>query len=205
MAGSAPLSSALDGGFTEPVLDAQGAFHAVMNALAEPGTVQPVGPATQPPMPLSPVAGAIALALCDADTPVWLDAGLAAEPAVTGWLSFHAGAPMVREPVAAAFAFIAEPAAMPPLAAFAQGSLEYPDRSATLVLQVAEFEGGETLVLEGPGIETQRRVAPRPLPADFTAQRVANRALFPRGVDIVLAGPGGVMALPRSTRIVSGD
>ncbi len=38
-------------------------------------------------------------------------------------------------------------------------------------------------------------------PADLAARAAANRALFPRGIDLVLAGPTAVMALPRTTRI----
>jgi alpha-D-ribose 1-methylphosphonate 5-triphosphate synthase subunit PhnH len=42
-------------------------------------------------------------------------------------------------------------------------------------------------------------VSPAGLPEDFAAQRTANRAFFPRGVDIVLVAGLRIMALPRST------
>ena len=86
------------------------------------------------PEPLAPGAAALALSLCDFETPLWLDPALSTE-AVRDYLRFHTGAPIVA-------------AAEPPspfsrgrsrgldLAAFSLGSLEYPDRSATLIVQL---------------------------------------------------------------------
>lgn len=188
-------------GFADPVFDAQRAFRAVMAALARPGTVEPLAGVARPPAPMTPELAALALTLIDHDTPVWLDAALAAAPDVGAFLRFHAGAPIVADPAAAAFALIAEPRAMPPLAAFAQGSDAYPDRSATLILQVAGF-AGTPLALAGPGIRGTAAFAAAPLPADFAVQLSANRALFPRGVDVILCAPGEVAALPRSVRLM---
>ncbi|MCZ8317043.1 phosphonate C-P lyase system protein PhnH [Phreatobacter sp.] len=187
--------------FADPVRDAQAAFRAVMNAMARPGSVQPVAGLTGAPAPLSPTAAAIAVALADYETPLWLDPALAAAPDVGAWLTFHTGARIVAEPARAAFALVAEPAALPDFATFAQGTDVYPDRSTTLILQVASLTGGPVLRLSGPGISGHAHLAATSLPADITAHLAANHALFPRGVDLVLAGPEGVAALPRTTRV----
>ncbi|PHP68763.1 phosphonate C-P lyase system protein PhnH [Zhengella mangrovi] len=192
----------LAGGLADPVFDAQSAFRAVMAAMAEPGTVHAPGRLAGPPAPLSAVAATILTTLCDADTPVWLDPALAASEAVTAWIAFHAGSPVTANPVEAHFAFVTDPAAMPAFDGFGLGSHEYPDRSTTIVLQVAGFDGGEPLTLAGPGIETTRTFAPSPMPRNFTTQWAANQARFPRGVDLVLAGPDAVACLPRYTRLV---
>jgi alpha-D-ribose 1-methylphosphonate 5-triphosphate synthase subunit PhnH len=126
----------IDGGFANPVFDAQAIFKAVMDAMARPGTIMPVKTLARPPEPLSATAAAVALTLCDHDTPLWLDSRLAESAAVYSWLGFHTGAPLVEVPGQAAFALAASPARLPPLANFAQGSQEYPDRSTTIVLQV---------------------------------------------------------------------
>lgn len=191
----------IDGGFVAPVFDSQSVFRAVMDAMAQPGTVQAVNVATQPPAPLSPVAAAVALTLCDHDAKLWLDAPLRSAGAVAPWLGFHTGAPLVTDESEAQFALVADAAALPPLAQFAQGTQTYPDRSATLIVQVAAFIGGPKLVLEGPGIETRAQIAPSGLPDDFCAAWRGNNALFPRGVDLILTAPEGIVCLPRTTRI----
>ncbi len=196
-------SIAIEGGFRNPVFDAQGVFRALMQAMAEPGTITRNIDLTRPPAPLTPEAAAVALTSCDQDTPIWLDAALAAEEAVRAWLAFHTGAPLTSTPSEAHFAFCAEPESLIGLENFAQGSQEYPDRSATLVLQVKSLSGGAELLLEGPGIETQRTLAPHPMPRHFARQWAQNRARFPRGIDLVLVSREGMAALPRTTRIVN--
>ena len=49
----------------------------LMDGMARPGTIRAVAPAVAPPAPLGMAAGAIALTLCDHDTPVWLTPALA--------------------------------------------------------------------------------------------------------------------------------
>ena len=100
-------------GFADPVFDAQGVFRAVMMALARPGTVHHLGVHLDPPQPLSRAAGALALTLCDNDTPIWLDARLSAAPAVKEFLRFRTGARLLAEPSEATFAIIADPQRLP--------------------------------------------------------------------------------------------
>jgi alpha-D-ribose 1-methylphosphonate 5-triphosphate synthase subunit PhnH len=194
-------TQAIEGGYANPVFDAQTMFRAVMDAMACPGTIQPCGELTAPPAPLSPVAAAVALSLCDADTPVWLDPAVQASPAAKHWLGFHTGAPMAFTPADAHFAIVSDPAELIALENFSQGTQEYPDRSTTLILQVPSLSSGEMLHLEGPGIETSVAFAPVSLPRHFVEQWKQNRARFPRGVDVILAAPEGVACLPRTTRI----
>lgn len=194
-------SEHISGGFPDTVLDAQAIFRTVMDSMARPGSVQIAKAETQPPQPLSPTAAAIALTLCDNDTPIWLDPALRQTPTVASWLGFHAGAPLTDVPADAHFALVADPAALIALENFAQGTQEYPDRSTTMILQVASLSSGGRLILEGPGIEGSTAFAPTPLPRHFVEQWKQNRARFPRGIDLVLAAPEGIACLPRTTRI----
>lgn len=191
----------ISGGFADPVFEGQAVFRAVMDAMARPGTIQPVAAPTQPPRPLSPMAAAVALTLCDNDTPVWLDPALQNAEAARSWLGFHTGAPPAHTPSKAHFALVTEPGSLMSLENFAQGTQEYPDRSTTLILQVASLATGDNLLLQGPGIEHTTLIAPTPLPRHFVEQWKQNRARFPRGVDIILAAPEGIACLPRTTRI----
>lgn len=195
---AAPLAA----GFADPVHDAQGCFRAVMNAMARPATRQliPTG-GLKPPAPLTPVAAAIALTLIDYDTPVWLDKPLMSSEAVKQFLRFHTGAPIVSEPVEAAFALVSAPESMIPLASFNQGSLEYPDRSTTVILTGQTFSAGPAVMLEGPGIKDTALLTTGPVPPVFWDQVIANNRQFPRGIDLIFAGATEAAALPRSTRI----
>jgi alpha-D-ribose 1-methylphosphonate 5-triphosphate synthase subunit PhnH len=192
----------IEGGFADAVLAGQRAFKAVMDALARPGTVQQLPGEASPPAPMPQGLAEIALTLCDHDSPLWLDAGLAAEAAVADWLRFHTGAPITADAGAADFAFAAS--GLPGLDGFARGSDEYPDRSTTIVLAVPALEGGPALTLRGPGIKEKAVIAPTGLPEDFVAQWAENRAQFPRGIDLLLVAPEGLIGLPRSTRIEHG-
>lgn len=194
-------AQSIEGGFADPVFNAQAVFRAVMDAMARPGSVQPIPAFAHPPAPLSATSGAIALALCDNDTPVWLDPALHASAAVISWLGFHSGAPLANTPADAHFAFIATPAEMMALDGFSQGTQDYPDRSTTLILQVADLTSGAPLLLEGPGIETTATIAPARMPRHFIEQWKQNNKRFPRGVDIILASVEAIACLPRTTRI----
>ena len=192
-----------EGGFADPVGASQTVFRALMDAMARPGSVQALPDVTAPPAPLSASASALIATLADADTPVWLDQALTKTPAVKDWIVFHTGAPVVGNPSDAAFALVAAPQSLSALNGFSLGTQEFPDRSTTIILQVATLSDGAPLTLEGPGIRVQARLAPDPLPQHFETQWRANRAAFPRGIDLILAAPGCVAALPRSTRLVS--
>jgi len=188
-------------GFADPVHDAQATFRAVMEALARPGLVRPLAPGLQPPAPLTPELAAIALALTDADTPVWLDPALAEAPAVAAYLRFHTGAPLTADPARAAFALVRDPARCPPFDRFASGTPAYPDTSTTLVLALDTITEGMGLHLTGPGIRGTARMALAPLPDGFVGQLATNRADFPLGIDLILTAPGRVAGLPRSTTV----
>jgi alpha-D-ribose 1-methylphosphonate 5-triphosphate synthase subunit PhnH len=187
--------------FADPVLQAQSTFRAILDALARPGTVQPLGEAVDAPAPLSAGAAAVALTLCDHDTPVWLDSGLRAND-VAEWLRFHCGCPIVENPGDAAFALVRDIENLPPFEAFNLGTAEYPDRSTTIVLQVEAFASGTQFTLQGPGIRGRKSFCAEPLPADLAERLTANRALFPRGVDLLLVTQNAIAGLPRSVRIV---
>lgn len=195
-------TEALTGGFAEPVFHAQSVFKILMDGMARPGTIQTVAPGVAPPAPLGIAAGAIALTLCDHDTPVWLSSGLA-KSAAPEWLGFHTGAPVVQEKAEARFAFIEGGVMLSSFGLFALGTQEYPDRSTTLVIELAGLEGGRRLALTGPGIQSVTEIAPAGLPETFLRLWADNRALFPRGVELVLTAGSRFLCLPRTTKIIA--
>jgi alpha-D-ribose 1-methylphosphonate 5-triphosphate synthase subunit PhnH len=194
---------AIEGGFDDPVLGSQSLFRAIMDALARPGTIQPLGVLPVPPAPLAPELGGAAAVLADHDTSLWLDPGLRHSSTVVDWLGFHTGALVVDDPAAATFALASANQVLPALSDFAQGTDEYPDRSTTLILTIEALEGGPRLTLRGPGIDGETVVTPRGLPQGFVRQWHDNRARFPRGVDVLLVAGGSLIGLPRTTRIAT--
>lgn len=195
------MSAALAPAFAEPVLQAQSTFRAVMQAMARPGRAQQLDHDLAPPAPLSAGAAAVALTLFDYETPVWLDGPLSEAHDVSRWLQFHTSAPVTKDPQNAAFALIAGAANIPDFNSFALGTPDYPDRSTTLILQVSGLSGGQALRLTGPGIDGEQTFAARSLPQDFADRMSRNRALFPRGVDLLLVTNDAIVAVPRSTHV----
>ena len=194
------FSVAIAPGFRDPVFQSQATFRALLDALAEPGSERPIEGIALAPAPLAPVAAAVIATLADFETTVWRDQTLRT-PEIDAWLAFHTGAPAASDPARAAFALIGAADTPPECAEFALGSDIDPSTSTTLVLQVAGFGEGRRYRLSGPGIDGSREVAIAGAPADLADRLAANHALFPRGVDLILAGPASVLGLPRTTRL----
>ena len=196
---SRPTSGPLPG-FGDTIHDAQRVFRAVLDAMARPGIVVDLAATIPAPAPLDPATVAVLMTLADFETPVWLD-GRATNAAVTEHLRFHCGCPLTDAPTDAVFALVAEPATMPPLAAFAQGTEEYPDRSATIIVQVPSITADSGWTLTGPGIRDHAHLGIGGLPPAFAGWLRDNQAGFPLGVDLIFTCGSRIAALPRSTRV----
>jgi alpha-D-ribose 1-methylphosphonate 5-triphosphate synthase subunit PhnH len=186
-------------GLADPAHDSQRLFRAVLDAFSHPGRIVSLPDPPAGAGPLSRAATAFLLTLVDRDTPVWL-APAFDTPQVCDFVRFHTGAPIVAQPVDALFAVLT-PDQMPPLDDFAIGTDPYPDRSATLVIELPSLVGGPQRWWRGPGVETRQAVALAGLPEPFWTQWAANRALFPCGVDLVFAAGSDLIALPRGIAV----
>ncbi|MBC2836865.1 phosphonate C-P lyase system protein PhnH [Paragemmobacter straminiformis] len=184
---------ALTGGFSDAPTQSARAFRAILDALSRPGTIVTVTGAT-PPAPLSQAAGLVLLTLADGTTPVHL-AGAADTPAVRDWITFHTGAPLVAA-AQATFA-LGTWDALAPHDRFAIGTPEYPDRAATLIVELPSLSSRGPQ-LSGPGIRDRATLS---LPE--TAAFKANHALFPLGFDCILTAGNRLAGLPRSTKVES--
>ena len=93
----------------------------------------------------------------------------------------------------------------------ALGTLESPELGATLVLTVDDLHDAApapasqstVLQLQGPGIPGTRGLAVSGLHPGWLERRAHWVAAYPLGVDLVLAAPQALVALPRTTRISS--
>lgn len=174
--------------------EAQGAFRAVLDAVACPGRVTRLPEGLSVPPALLPV-----LALADlgtgvhvlADEPRWAD--------VVGVATGAFDAPLDQARLVAALRAITGAE----LRALCRGSAQAPEDAALATLAVSDVAGGDTVLrLAGPGIPGTVEIAPRGLPRDFAAAR--GHADFPAGVDLLLVAPDGrLLGLPRSTAVTA--
>jgi len=190
------MADGLAGGFQDRPREAAAVFRAALDAMARPGRVQEVRGIVSPG-DLSPAAAALLLALADQDAPIWLPPRLA-EGDLARWLLFHTNAPQAR-PAHAAFA-VGTWAELQPLGQWSIGEPAYPDRSATLIIEVPALCGGRRMTLTGPGIETYETLAPMLPEGAPDAISEIGRA-FPLGLDIFFTAASSFAALARSTRI----
>lgn len=187
-------------GFSDPVGQSQQVFRAVLDAMARPGQIRCLSAPEGAPDGWSPALAAVALTFFDQETAVWLDSG-ANTDAAKAYLRFHCGCQLIHESAKAQFAVITNAGKSPPLHAFSIGDPLYPERSATLVIQVEALAGGPALHWSGPGIRGTVTTAPKGLPPEFAKHWAGNHTLYPSGVDVVFVAGDSVMALPRGVSV----
>lgn len=193
------MSTDLLSGFADQARDSSQAFRVMLDAMAQPGRILPLTPGFEAPAPLLASTAAICLTLCDYDTPLWLDASLRQAP-VMDYLRFHTGARIENDMAQASFLLCTPASAAEALRLASPGNAEYPDASATLVIQLQGF-AGESLTLTGPGIKDARAFTTCGLDDRFWALMEDNHQLFPLGRDVFFTALGEIAALPRSTHI----
>jgi alpha-D-ribose 1-methylphosphonate 5-triphosphate synthase subunit PhnH len=184
-------AAALSGGFADAPVQSARTFRQILEAMARPGTIHRVSGA-EPPAPLSVAAGVVLLTLVDPTTKLHL-AGAADCAEMRDWVAFHLGAPLVGAEEAD-FA-LGTWGALRPVGRFRVGEPDYPDRSATLIVEMDRLVNHGP-ALAGPGIEL---VTWLNLPE--TAAFRTNRARFPLGFDTILTAGDRLAALSRSTRV----
>ncbi|WP_299044115.1 phosphonate C-P lyase system protein PhnH [uncultured Tateyamaria sp.] len=180
----------LGGGFADPPHQSAEAFRSIMQAMARPGRILETGGAIAP-APLSVAASTVIATLCDPDTGIHLAGGHDTD-AVRDWIAFHTGARLVG---AGDAHFVLGPWDAIDLAPLPLGTAEYPDRSATVIVEMETLHtAGATLT--GPGIKD---TAALNLPDRVLFQR--NAARFPLGLDFLFTCGTRIAALPRSTKV----
>jgi len=197
----ASMSTGISPGFEDPVHGAQKVFSSVMHAMARPGRVAVFDNMPKAPDPLFDTTAALLLTLADYDTQVWFDPGLVGSSEAMNWVAFHTGAPQTNKREEAAFAVSRDVSVLEQLHTFAQGTAEYPDRSATLILQVEALNDETDWQLTGPGIENVHTLGVMPEMQTMVHAWNRNRSQFPLGVDLILCARKKTVCLPRTVKI----
>lgn len=192
----------------DPVFDAQTAFRTVLDRMARPGTVAPLGVAD----PRCPLAACRALAglartLIDHEVAFAVVAAGAGREGQAGELARYlvlATGSRPTEAASADFVFVLGPVPGGLLSGLRRGIPAFPDDSATVVVLVPDLDAGEGLpvALQGPGVPPQAVATLAGMtPADL-ADRDAANSEPPCGVDLILIDPAGrILCLPRSTKV----
>lgn len=172
----------------------QGAFRAVLNGFARPGTLAKVGD--------SEANAALVLLATLLDESVTLADPFNYLNGDQRRLLLAPDAPLSQA------RFVLRPGALPPAADFepARGTLESPEFGVTLVLTVDDLSvsaraGSTALRLSGPGIEGERVLHVAGLHPVWLSRRADWVGAYPLGVDLVLCAADRLTALPRTTRI----
>jgi len=181
----------LQGGFDASPQDGARAFRSIMNAMARPGRIFDITGAL-PPTPMSVACGTVILTLCATETPVNLMPSCDSEE-IRHWITFHTGAPFVG--ASEAQFVIGTWKEMLPLSQFKQGEAQYPDRSATLIIEAPDIRNSGA-ALRGPGIKDVHYFS---LP-DIVAFR-QNAAHYPLGVDFLFCANNQIAGLTRTTQV----
>jgi alpha-D-ribose 1-methylphosphonate 5-triphosphate synthase subunit PhnH len=174
-------------GFTDPAIQSAQGFRVLMQAMACPGTIHKLDLVHAPV--IGPAAATTLLLLADPTTPLHIAGAL---PKLDQWLRFHAGCPLVA-PENATLA-VGRWTDLP-LDRFSVGLPDYPDRSATLIVELDQLDDNGPR-LTGPGIREQASLS---LP-DVDAF-IRNNALLPMGLDFIFTCGNRLACLPRSTRV----
>jgi alpha-D-ribose 1-methylphosphonate 5-triphosphate synthase subunit PhnH len=190
--------------FDETAVQSSQVFRTTMSAMSRPGKIHAFRPSVTSPQPLLPGAAAILVTLCDFHTPIYLAAALAGAD-VEKHLRFRTGAPIASHPSSCSFAVLAAGPGMPALTEFPQGTHAYPDRSATLIIQVPHISNGDHVTLSGPGIKSAATLDVGNLDDGFWQAMMDNHAGFPIGVDVIFVSPTSICACPRSISIRISD
>jgi len=182
-----------------PAYDNQKIFRAILQTMSRPGTITRLGNLPTPPAGLHPAAAAVCLTLLDLDTPLWMGACPAKD--ILTYLRFQCGCPVSVKQDEADFGLILDGTDLPELDRFHPGDIEYPDRSATLIIQVKSFSQGQRLNLSGPGINGKTILQGDGLAAEFRQAMIKNNRRFPLGYDVILTTETEIVSLPRTVQV----
>jgi len=197
-------------GFTDATAHSQLVFRCALDAMARPGTPVRVPEISlvSPTSLTNAAAASVLLALLDQDCTLWLSPSLA-NGSVAAWLRFHTGCQILGDCSQADFVWASSFAELPPLHQLKQGSAEYPDQSATCVVDVtgwraAVVSDADAVSLRGPGVREVITLAVDGMTASFVQQHHAMQAHAPCGVDIFCCAGDVVLGFPRSVRLATG-
>ena len=177
--------------FSEKSINSSIAFRSLVNATSYPGRTFQINKLNKPSV-LSNAAATILITLCDNESNVYLSKDYSTDE-VKDWLIFNTGA-IVSDKQSADFA-VGDWESLLPLDEFKTGVPEYPERSATLIIEESNYNKIQCNI-NGPGIKDKLQID-LPNPELF----IKNSHLYPLGLDFYFTNDLKILSIPRSTKI----
>ncbi|MGV3549380.1 phosphonate C-P lyase system protein PhnH [Rhizobium sp.] len=184
-------------GLMDPIHQSQAVFRTLLQAMARPGVPRAVTTEVNPPPSFNIATASLALSLFDSDVKLFLGESFRTA-AARSYLHLHCGVRIVEQAVDADFAI--EDGSRVPFEGYRPVDPRTPHLGTTVILQVKSLDGGEPVVLRGPGIEDRVTLRAEGLPAGFWDEWDRNAAGYPRGIDVILTTDRLICGLPRTTR-----
>ncbi|SHE94981.1 alpha-D-ribose 1-methylphosphonate 5-triphosphate synthase subunit PhnH [Desulfacinum infernum DSM 9756] len=186
-------------GFSDPVLDSQRVFRALLAAMSYPGRILRLTPPAHVPEGLCEASWSVLLTLADHAVSLWTDLpeGAPARESIRA----HCGSPATERPVDADLALITRPMEAGAAYDFRLGTEKRPELGATLVIQTDTLSAGEGFALSGPGIRKEAFLKVTGVPESFWLWRRSLENRYPLGVDLILTCGTSLAAIPRTTRM----
>ena len=198
--------SEIPAGFANSFHTSQSVFRTALKALSYPGRVLKLEHDAAIPDQTNPAIGALLLALLDSETSLWCsnqsEINLAAD-----WLQFHTDCAILKTPEEVDFLWVKNICDLPSLNNFKLGTDQYPDKSATCILEVPNLKEKSPLSyeLKGPGIHFKEILEIKGWEQkdyqDFLTFWNQNNQLFPCGIDVFLSDGKYIVGLPRTTHL----
>ena len=180
------------------------AFRAILDAMARPGKICTLPILIDECEPAFATSLTILLALGDHLTSIYL-AEEFRRAEIEKQLRFHTGSQLMQEQGRADFAVLNASGADIGLDLWKRGDPEYPDQSATLIIQSTSLSQGDPVQFSGPGVQSEISVRIANIMPSFWKARAEVNAIAPLGLDLLFVSPHAILGCPRSTRITVGD
>lgn len=207
-------------GLQSPSLEAQRGFKQVLDSLSQPGKIhtQPNWQFNWPTFNNATVA--CLLALCDQDTPVYIDERLGSAD-LNRSIAFHTQSKITKQLSEAHFAFLDESVELEALQQLNIGTDISPETAALAIIQIKQLpvvshdpnsscnlssqsgpsQAGQTILrLTGPGILGSRTLK-TVLPVDLLTYLIEWRKGFPKGGDFLLTHQNHMIGIARTTQL----
>jgi alpha-D-ribose 1-methylphosphonate 5-triphosphate synthase subunit PhnH len=187
----------------EEAQNGQQAFRVFLDSMARPGQLRRLDTSKlEPPAGLAGASALLGLCLMDSEVGFHC-AGFT--PEVTEYLRVNTNSRVVSAGEAE-FVFLRDSSHLDEVAVAKTGDPEYPELSATLVLQVLALSeqplaDSLRIATSGPGVDGVRSFSVGGLETAFLTLLRRTNEEFPLGLDLVLTCGDAVLSLPRSQRL----